>query len=74
MCACCALLESSKRKRAVEEELVRIQATRDFITYKCWFYDEAVRLGSEEKVHELSDDKVPPEMLKIRKRCFEDKA
>lgn len=61
------------RKRAVEEELARIQATLDFITYKCWFYDEAVRLGSEEEVHRLSDDEVPPEMLKIRKRCFEER-
>ncbi len=59
-----------ERKEEVEAELARVQGTLDFITYKCWFYDEAVRLGSEEAVRALPDDEVPAEMLAIRKRCL----
>lgn len=59
-----------ERRAAVEAELARVQRTLDFITYKGWFYDEAVRLGSEEAVHALPDSAVPPEMLAIRQRCL----
>ena len=59
-----------ERRQAVEAELARVQRTLDFITYKCWFYDEAVRLGSEEAVHDLPDSAVPPAMLAIRQQCL----
>lgn len=59
-----------ERRAAVEAELVQVQRTLDFITYKCWFYDEAVRLGSEEAVHALPDAEVPAEMRAIRERCL----
>lgn len=59
-----------ERKEEVEAELARVQGTLDFITYKCWFYDEAVRLGSEEAVHALPDVEVPAEMRAIRERCL----
>ncbi len=61
-----------ERRAAVEAELASMQQTMDFITYKCWFYDEAVRLGSEEAVKNLSDDEVPLEILSIRKRCLDE--
>lgn len=62
-----------ERRIAIEEELARVQQTFDFITYKCWYYDEAVRLGSEEAVSALSDDEIPAEILEIRKRCMDKK-
>lgn len=61
------------RRHAVEEELARVQSALDFITYKCWFYDEAVRLGSEEAVQAFGDNEIPPEMLAIRQRCLGDR-
>lgn len=59
-----------ERREAVEAELARVQSTLDFITYKCWFYDEAVRLGSEEAVHALPDSAIPPEILALRQRTL----
>lgn len=60
-----------ERRAAVEEELARVQRTLDFITYKCWFYDEAVRLGGEEAVHDLPDSEVPPDILALRRRILD---
>ena len=35
------------------------------------FYDEAVRLGSEDAVHELPDESIPPDIRAMRDRSFE---
>lgn len=58
------------RKAAVEEEIAKLQRTLRFVTYKCWFYDEAERLGSEEAVRALPDAEVPADMREIREHCL----
>ena len=60
-----------ERRAAVEADMAALQRTLDFITYKCWFYDEAVRLGSEDAVHELPDESIPPDIRAMRDRSFE---
>lgn len=59
-----------ERRKAVQEDRDRIQRTLDFITYKCWFYDEAVRLGSEEAVQALPESEIPAEILDIYQNCL----
>lgn len=55
-----------ERKRAVEEEMARMQRTLDTVTYKCWYYDMACQLGSTEAVDNLAPSKIPPHVRAIK--------
>ena len=58
-----ALFES--RKRAVEEEMLRLQRTLDMLKFKCWYYETAIRDGSEDRLNEMLPDHLPPEIQKL---------
>ena len=60
-----ALFEA--RRRAVEDEMARLQKTRDMLRFKCWYYGVAVRDGNEDRLHELLPDRLPPEI----QRCYD---
>lgn len=51
-----------KRKKAVEEEIERLQCALALIDFKCWYYEEAIQDGNEERVRNLSPDEMPPEV------------
>lgn len=48
-----------ERKKAVEIELAKMQETLDVLEFKCWYYQEAIKDGTEERVRRLSMDKIP---------------
>ncbi len=58
-----ALFES--RKQAVEEEMLRLQKTLDMLKFKCWYYETAIRDGSEDRLNEMLPDHLPPEIQKL---------
>ncbi len=47
------------RKKAAEKQLAKMQETLDFLEFKCWYYEEAVKDGTERRVRELSVDEMP---------------
>ena len=63
------------RKRAVEEQMAKLQKTLNAVSYKCWFYDTAVQAGSEEVPKKLRPEELPPEILRLREESglFEEK-
>lgn len=52
-----ALFEA--RKRAVEEEMLRLQKTLDMLKFKCWYYETAIRDGNEDGINAMLPDKLP---------------
>ena len=58
-----ALFET--RKQAVEEEMLRLQKTLDMLKFKCWYYETAIRDGSEDRLNEMLPDHLPPEIQKL---------
>ncbi|MBQ7597872.1 MAG: MerR family transcriptional regulator [Clostridia bacterium] len=58
-----ALFET--RKQAVEEEMLRLQKTLDMLKFKCWYYETAIRVGSEDRLNEMLPDHLPPEIQKL---------
>ena len=57
------------RREAVERELERLQETLQFVTYKCWYYDKALELGSEAAVKAIPPEDLPPDIRAIKERC-----
>jgi len=53
------------RKAAVEAEMIRLQKTLDMLRFKCWYYDTAVKEGSEDKLNEIIPGGLPPEIRKM---------
>ncbi len=58
-----------KRKNALEAEIAELNKTLDMLKYKCWYYEEAIREGNEEKILALLPDKLPPEIQKLYDNC-----
>ena len=53
------------RLKKVEEEMDKLQKTKDMLKYKCWYYETAIQDGNEERVHSLLPDNLPPEIQKL---------
>ncbi|MCI9270188.1 MAG: MerR family transcriptional regulator [Dorea sp.] len=47
------------RLEEVEKQIEALQATKNMLKYKCWYYDTAIAAGSEEDVKNLSVDDIP---------------
>ncbi|MBR1945928.1 MAG: MerR family transcriptional regulator [Alphaproteobacteria bacterium] len=54
------------QKENVEQEIELLQGTLDLLTYKCWFYDTAIELGSTEAVKNLQENQIPAKIKKIK--------
>lgn len=51
-----------RQKAAVEEELQKLEKTLDMLRFKCWYYEQALEDGDEERLKSLLPDKLPEEI------------
>ncbi len=56
-----------KQRAAVKLEIERMNRVLDMLHYKCWYYEEAVRDGNEERLKRLRPEEMPEEI----RRAFE---
>lgn len=55
-----ALLE--EQKAHVEEEIERMNRTLDMLKYKCWYYTQAIKDGSEDAISAMIPDRLPEDI------------
>lgn len=48
-----------ERKEALQQQLDDLQETMSVIEYKCWYYDTAIELGSEQAVRAIPVEEMP---------------
>lgn len=53
------------RKAAVEAEMIQLQKTLDMLKFKCWYYETAIKDGSEDKLMEIIPDSLPSDIKKM---------
>ncbi len=53
------------RRKAVEAEMEELQKTLNMLKFKCWYYDTAIRDGSEEQIQAMMPDHLPPDIQKL---------
>lgn len=53
-----------RQREVVDAEIRRMEEVRAVLNYKCWFYDQAIRDGSDETVRNLPPEKIPEEYRK----------
>lgn len=51
-----------KQKKAVEDEIERMNRVLDMIKFKCWYYDEAIKDGNEDRLSSLSPCDMPDDI------------
>ena len=53
------------RKAAVEDEMKQLEKTLDMLKFKCWYYEQAIRDGNEEKLAAMIPDELPKDIRAI---------
>ena len=48
-----------RQKAAVEKEMEKMQETLDMLTFKCFYYEQAIKDGNEDGIHSMLPDKLP---------------
>ena len=58
-----------ERRASLKEHIEQLETSLDIISYKCWFYDKAVELGSEQAVKDIPFEDLPKDIQRIKTRC-----
>ena len=51
-----------KQKAAVELEMERMNRVLDMLKFKCWYYEEAMKDGNEERLSRMKPEDMPEEI------------
>lgn len=60
------------RKEVVEAELRRLEKVLDMLRFKCWYYEQALKDGNENRLNEMLPDKLPDEIQAIYNHAHQD--
>ncbi len=51
-----------KQKRHVEAEMQRMNQVLDMLKFKCWYYEQALKDGNEDRLHSLTLEELPDDI------------
>ncbi len=54
-----------KQKKAVEAEIEHMNRVLDLLKFKCWYYEEAIKDGNEERLNSMTPKDMPAGIRKI---------
>lgn len=60
-----------KQKEIVEAEIQRMNKALDMINFKCWYYEQAIKDGNEDRVSAMNEEDMPEEIRKAYKNANE---
>lgn len=60
-----------KQKEAVENEISRMEKVLAMIRYKCWYYEQAIKDGGEERLAAMIPEHLPDEIKGIYQHAHE---
>lgn len=60
-----------KQKQTVEAEIEHLNRILDMIKFKCWYYEQALQDGNEERLHSMLPDKLPNDIRKMYNHAHE---
>ena len=57
------------RRAAIDAQLEELMLARDFIDYKCWYYDVARESGTCDTPKNMPYDELPEDIKRIKAKC-----
>lgn len=54
-----------RRKAVVEEEIKALEKSHAMLKFKCWYYETAMKDGTEDNIRAMLPDKLPAEIQKL---------
>ena len=51
-----------RQKAAVEAELERMERVRDMLIFKCWYYEQAMADGNEDRLSSMTPEEMPADI------------
>lgn len=60
-----------KQKEIVEAEIQRMKKALDMINFKCWYYEQAIKDGNEDRLSAMNEEDMPEEIRKAYKNAHE---
>lgn len=48
-----------QQKKHVEEEIQRLNRVLDLLTFKCWYYEQAIQDGNEDRLQAMQPEDMP---------------
>lgn len=61
-----------QQKESVENEIRRMEKVLDMIRFKCWYYEQAVQDGNEDRLSKMIPDELPEEIQALYHHALED--
>ena len=58
-----------ERRDAIDAQLEELKLARDFIDYKCWYYDVARETGTCDTPKNMPFDELPDRIKRIKSKC-----
>ena len=58
-----------ERRDAIDKQLEELKLARDFIEYKCWYYDVAAESGSCDTPKNMPYEELPDNIKRIKEKC-----
>lgn len=56
------------RRDAMKKQIREMQETLDLLEFKCWYYEQAMEDGTEDRVRSLSIEEIPEQYQAIKKK------
>ncbi|MDE7157835.1 MAG: MerR family transcriptional regulator [Lachnospiraceae bacterium] len=60
-----------RQKEIAENEIQKMEKVLDMIRFKCWYYEQAIKDGTEEHINEMLPDHLPEEIQAIYNHAHE---
>lgn len=57
-----------RQKEAVEAEIQSLEKTLHMLRFKCWYYEQAIQDGSEDRIKAMLPDRLPPDIQTLYDR------
>lgn len=57
-----------KQKEVVEAEIQSLEKTLNMLRFKCWYYEQAIQDGSEDRIKAMLPDQLPPDIQALYDR------
>ena len=61
-----------KQRERLEAELIHMNKVLDMLKFKCWYYEQATRDGSEDRVQRMIPDGLPEDVRKAYENAHRD--